>query len=168
MLSKSLFKQSCKANGTMLIIITIALFFMLSCVMLISGRGDISETKDAIQDTIIEGELKSALQEKAISYYEIGNGAMEHFDETFLAEYQTVYMNALTGGMPEEQAAQSASMAAYSAAATDLQEVYVPELISELENYGIKANRKTIYDDIELLRMIDVDIIGVQEGQSYY
>ena len=42
------------------------------------------------------------------------------------------------------------------------------ELISELGNYGIKANRKTIYDDIELLRMIDVDIIGVQEGQSYF
>ena len=46
--------------------------------------------------------------------------------------------------------------------------ITMPELISELENYGIKANRKTIYDDIELLRMIDVDIIGVQEGQSYY
>ena len=53
MFSKSLFKQSCKANGTMWLIITVAVCFMLSCVMLISGRGDISETKDALQNTII-------------------------------------------------------------------------------------------------------------------
>jgi len=132
MFSKSLFKQSCKANGTMWIIITIAVCFMLSCVMLISGRGDISETKDAIQNTIIEGELTSALQKKALSYYEIGNSAMKHFDETFLKEYQTVYAGALTGGMPEEQAAGTASMAAYVAATKELQEVYVPGLISEL------------------------------------
>lgn len=132
MFSKSLFKQSCKANGTMWLIITVAVCFMLSCVMLISGRGDISETKDAIQNTIIEGEMRSALQDKALNYYEIGNGAMEHFDETFLKEYQTAYVGALTGGMPEEQAAGAASMAAYAAAAKELQEVYVPGLISSL------------------------------------
>ena len=132
MFSKSLFKQSCKANGTMWLIITVAVCFMLSCVMLISGRGDISETKDALQNTIIEGEMRSALQDKALNYYEIGNGAMEHFDETFLKEYQTAYVGALTGGMPEEQAAGTASMAAYAAAAKELQEVYVPGLISSL------------------------------------
>ena len=132
MFSKPLFRQSCKANGTMWIIITVAVCFMLSCVMLISGRGDISGTKDAIQNTIIEGELTSAFQEKALNYYEIGNGAMEHFDDMFLKEYQTAYVNALTGGMPEEQAAGAASMAAYAAAAAELQETYVPGLIREL------------------------------------
>ena len=54
MFSKSLFKQSCKANGTMWLIITLAVCFMLSVVMLISGRGDVSETKEAIENTIIE------------------------------------------------------------------------------------------------------------------
>jgi len=48
MFSRSLFRQSCKANGTMGIIITLAVCFMLSCVMLISGRGDISGTKHAM------------------------------------------------------------------------------------------------------------------------
>ena len=41
-------------------------------------------------------------------------------------------------------------------------------LLKELEAYGVRATRKTIYDDIELLRQIGIDIIGVQEGQSYY
>ena len=37
MFSKSLFKQSCKANGIMWTIITVAVCFMLCCVMLISN-----------------------------------------------------------------------------------------------------------------------------------
>ena len=48
MFSKALFKQSCKANGTMWGIITFAVCFMLACVMLISGSGSIGEVKNSI------------------------------------------------------------------------------------------------------------------------
>lgn len=136
MFSKSLFKQSCKANGTMWIIITIAVCFMLACVMLISGRGNVRQTKDAIQSTIIEGELTSALQKKALNYYEIGDAAMEHFDETFLAEYKSAYASAVMSGAPEEQAAQASFIAGYSAAASELQENYLPSLT---DSFGYEA-----------------------------
>ena len=56
MFSKALFKQSCKANGIMWAIITVAVCFMLSCVILISGGGSIGEVKDSMQDTIIKEE----------------------------------------------------------------------------------------------------------------
>ena len=49
MFSKALFRQSCKANGVMWSIITFAVCFMLACVMLISGSGNIGATKDAIE-----------------------------------------------------------------------------------------------------------------------
>ena len=91
MFSKSLFKQSCKANGMMWLIITVAVCFMLSCVMLISGNGNISRTKNAIEDTIIQAELTSSIQERALNYYEIGNDAMTHFDQTFVEQYRTAY-----------------------------------------------------------------------------
>ena len=55
--SKALFKQSCKANGTMWGIITFAVCFMLACVMLISGGGNISQVKNSIEDTIIVKEI---------------------------------------------------------------------------------------------------------------
>ena len=108
MFSKSLFKQSCKANGMMWLIITVAVCFMLSCVMLISGGGGISQTKNAIQDTIIEEELTSSVQDKALTYYEIGNAALAHFDETFTAEYTKALTAALQSGAGAEQAAQAA------------------------------------------------------------
>ena len=54
MFSKALFKQSIKANGIMWAIITFAVCFMLSCVMLISGTSTISEMKVSVSDTIIK------------------------------------------------------------------------------------------------------------------
>ena len=68
MFSKALFKQSCKANGTMWGIITFAVCFMLACVMLISGNGNIGEFKDSIQDTIITKEIESQMEKRALSY----------------------------------------------------------------------------------------------------
>ena len=67
MFSKALFKQSCKANGTMWAIITFAVCFMLACVMLISGSGSIGDVKNSIQDTIITKEIDSGLEKRALN-----------------------------------------------------------------------------------------------------
>jgi ABC-2 type transport system permease protein len=161
MFSKSLFKQSCKANGMMWLIITVAVCFMLSCVMLISGRGDISTTKDAIQNTIIDGEIESSLQKRALNQYEIGNDAMKHFDEAFIASYTTAYTNALQSGVPAERAAPAASMAAYAEAAADLQNTYYPQLIDSL---GYKADSD---EAKEVQGVIFYTLNPMQEDGSY-
>ncbi len=83
MFSKALFKQSCKANGTMWGIITFAVCFMLACVMLISGNGNIGEVKDSIQDTIIIKEVDAQLQKRALSYYANADDGLEKFDKLF-------------------------------------------------------------------------------------
>ncbi|UKI49650.1 MAG: hypothetical protein L6U99_13645 [Clostridium sp.] len=64
MFSKALFKQSCKANGLMWGIITFAVCFMLACVMLISGTGNISGVKDSVEDTIIVETIDSELEKE--------------------------------------------------------------------------------------------------------
>lgn len=89
MISKPLLKQSCKANGIMWIIITFAVCFMLSCVMIIGGNGDISLTKNAIQDQTIKGELEAQTQKRGINYYELCQNGLSYFDGQFIAEIQT-------------------------------------------------------------------------------
>ena len=43
------------------------------------------------------------------------------------------------------------------------------ELIAELEKYGVSAERKSIYDDIEALRYFGVDVnISSEHGRGYY
>ena len=44
----------------------------------------------------------------------------------------------------------------------------VSEIISELERYGIKVERKTVYKDIEALIEFGVDVIVYQNGKNYY
>ncbi|MDD6995022.1 MAG: ABC transporter permease subunit [Candidatus Borkfalkiaceae bacterium] len=114
--SKALFKQSCKANGTMWAIVTVAVCFMLACVMLISGSGAIGEIKNSMQDSIITEEIDSQLQTRSINYYRYGEEGMRKFDETFLknvAENQAAFANPST--------AESAFTAAYAAAAQSVQ-----------------------------------------------
>lgn len=88
MFSKALFKQSCKANGTMWAIITFAVCFMLACVMLISGSDNIGATVTAVEDTIIDREITAAMQVRSINYYENQVDGMVKFDELFLTEMQ--------------------------------------------------------------------------------
>ncbi len=83
MFSKALFKQSCKANGTMWLIITLTVCFMLACVMLISGNGNIGEVKNSIQDTIIMKEIDAQLEQRALSYYNNIDDGLSEFDYTF-------------------------------------------------------------------------------------
>lgn len=85
MFSKALFKQSCKANRTGWSIITFAVCFMLACVMLISGNGNIGEVKNSIQDTIITKEVDAQMQKRALSYYADAIDGMENFDRLFAA-----------------------------------------------------------------------------------
>lgn len=46
--------------------------------------------------------------------------------------------------------------------------ITMQEIISSLKAYGISAERKSIYNDIESLRMFGMDIIGEQKDRTYY
>lgn len=46
--------------------------------------------------------------------------------------------------------------------------ITMPEIIEYLSNFGIKAERKSIYDDIELLKVYGLDIMTSQEKKNYY
>lgn len=118
MFSKSLFRQSCKANGLMWIIITVAVCFMLSCVMLIAGKGDLGDTKVVIEDAVVEGELTAQTESRAMNYYDITEGALQYFDTKFREAY-----NADNGEV--------AVKTAYAAAAGAVQTEYYPALLQE-------------------------------------
>lgn len=46
--------------------------------------------------------------------------------------------------------------------------ITMPEMIEALAAYGISAERKSIYNDIENLRLYGLDVIGRQEDRTYY
>ena len=151
MFSKALFKQSCKANGTMWGIITFAVCFMLACVMLISGSDSIGTTINAVEDTIIHKEIDASLETRAVNYYENEIDGMQKFDEYFAGNAKEAI-----GGNPSD--IQSAVAAVYAKTCEDLQNylcekaiginpAYTPdsdetqELLASVM-YAINPNRK--------------------------
>lgn len=46
--------------------------------------------------------------------------------------------------------------------------ITMTEIIDALSAHGISAERKSIYNDIECLRLYGMDIIGTQEDRTYY
>jgi predicted DNA-binding transcriptional regulator YafY len=46
--------------------------------------------------------------------------------------------------------------------------ITMPEILSSLEKYDVSAERKSIYDDLEALRVFGMDIIGEQRNKTYY
>ena len=43
----------------------------------------------------------------------------------------------------------------------------MPQIIEKLEGYGVSADRKSLYDDMETLRVLGIDVIGEKSGKSY-
>ena len=44
----------------------------------------------------------------------------------------------------------------------------LPEITRELEKYDVTANRKTLYDDLQSLKVLGIDVIGEKVGRYYY
>lgn len=50
----------------------------------------------------------------------------------------------------------------------DTHSICMSEILQQLNNYGITAERKSIYSDMECLRQYGMDIIGEQMDRTYY
>ena len=49
----------------------------------------------------------------------------------------------------------------------DEHHITMPEIQRALEGYGVTADRKSLYDDLEALRVLGIDVIGEKNGRSY-
>jgi predicted DNA-binding transcriptional regulator YafY len=46
--------------------------------------------------------------------------------------------------------------------------ITMPEIKTALEAYGVTADRKSLYDDLEALRILSIDVMGEKIGRNYY
>ena len=153
MFSKALFKQSCKANGTMWAIITFAVCFMLSCVMLISGSGNLGETKNAIQDTIIQQEIEASFETRGLNYYGFDSKYLKRYDQLFVDEFSKTAFDggAFVGVAHVEEAAKKAATNA------------ADRLKIEIANDVIKADKKA-HENEDGYEPITADSAAVKEA----
>lgn len=46
--------------------------------------------------------------------------------------------------------------------------ITMPEIKAALEAYGCTADRKSLYDDLEALRVLGIDVVGEKVGRNFY
>ena len=46
--------------------------------------------------------------------------------------------------------------------------ITMPEIRDALKAYGVTADRKSLYDDMEALRVLGIDVVGEKVGRNYY
>lgn len=155
MFSKALFKQSCKANGTMWAIITFAVCFMLACVMLISGNGNIGDVKNSIQDTIITKEVDAQLQKRALSYYSNAEDGLEQFDRLFAKNATDslsylVWLSNKPVQSGSDSAAYEAALASWQSAMPEMQTTAGKNFAASVEKWLQSApDRAQFFSDAE-------------------
>lgn len=130
--SKALFKQSCKANGIMWVIITAAVCFMLACVMLISGTSNISSVKDGVQTTIIEEIIKSEVKKATVKLYDGAIEGESKFDVEFANKFNELNTQENYAKFMKPQADAKANGEALVTA--KVQELLVPAVTEEITN----------------------------------
>ena len=59
-------------------------------------------------------------------------------------------------------------MKIFSEESDDNHYLTMPEIIQKLAAYGVNADRKTIYNDINELKKYGMDILTSQDGRNYY
>ncbi len=59
-------------------------------------------------------------------------------------------------------------MKIFSEESDDNHYLTMPEIIQKLAAYGVNADRKTLYNDINELRKYGMDILTAQDGRNYY
>ena len=50
----------------------------------------------------------------------------------------------------------------------DEHRITMPEIQEKLEAYDVTADRKSLYDDLEALRVLGIDVIGEKVGRNYF
>lgn len=130
--SPALFKQSCKANGVMWTIITLAVCFMLACVMLISGTSSISSVKESVKDTVIQESIKANIKKNSVAQYIDSNDGEELFDNKFTNKFNEI--NTLDTYTNEFVPSLTTIISEYMSSDTIKQEI-TNEITSRVTNY---------------------------------
>ncbi len=71
MISKALFKQSCKANWIKWLTVTIATCAMLAIVIIVLGNLGINDIRDSLRNIFVQADQESSLKENAVDSYDL-------------------------------------------------------------------------------------------------
>ncbi len=90
-LSKALFKQCLKTNGTSWIIITILECVMVAAIMVITGGDSIGTLISSIRNSVLQSELEGYVGKMSLNFYSVGMVSETKYDSYFASDFSSNY-----------------------------------------------------------------------------
>jgi len=84
MISKPLFKQSCKANFGIWTFVTFTTCFMLAIVILVLGNLNVNEIRSSMSQMFIEDAIESTIEEQSMTYFCLENNSLQNYDKNYI------------------------------------------------------------------------------------
>lgn len=81
MISKPLFKQSCKANATIWTFVTSITCAMIAIIILVLGNLNVGTIRDSMVDMFVENAIESSVSKQSMTYFNMTEGALENYDK---------------------------------------------------------------------------------------
>ena len=80
MISKPLFKQSCKANAGIWAFVTTITCFMLAVVIMVLGNLNVNKIGGAMFDMFVKDAIETSVQEQSLTYYNMVDKSLSNYD----------------------------------------------------------------------------------------
>lgn len=81
MISKPLFKQSCKANATIWTFVTSITCAMLAVIILVLGNLNVSSIRDSMVDMFVRNTVESTITKQSMTYFNMTENALANYDD---------------------------------------------------------------------------------------
>ena len=81
MISKPLFKQSCKANAGVWAFVTGITCFMLAIIIFVLGNLNVNEIRGSMSDMFISNAIGANIEKHSMTYFDMTDEALENFEE---------------------------------------------------------------------------------------
>ena len=81
MISKPLFKQSCKANVTIWAFVTSITCAMLAIIIIVLGNLNVSSIRDSMVDMFVEDAIESSVDKQSMTYFNMTENALINYDD---------------------------------------------------------------------------------------
>lgn len=82
MISKPLFKQSCKANAGVWTFVTTITCFMLAIIIFVLGNLNVNGIRSSMVDMFVSDAIESTIDKQSMTYYTMAETALTNFEQT--------------------------------------------------------------------------------------
>ena len=83
MISKPLFKQSCKANAGIWTFVTAITCFMLAIIIIVLGNLNVNEIRSSMTDMFVSDAIESTIEEQSMTYYNLSANALQNYQDSY-------------------------------------------------------------------------------------